>query len=244
MRKFKTIKDNDEKFDKKFEEDLNEIKEKLHAEKLSDEFKANLQSRLEEEFNKTSDKKNKIFEFPKIARNFAVVCTCLIVFFSSCLTFADDIENVILKMFGSTDKGVEEAIEKGNYKKIDMEYVEDNGVSIKVDYVAIVDENLYIAFDVLTEKEFDEIYIKNMKIKDQDDLIVYFKNTEIQGITSTFEEENLNSKNSIVIYNIENEKYKFEDLEKLKIKCDLINIVVDKKNKEQKGNWELEVSIK
>ena len=61
MRKFKTSKIDDEKFNQKFEEDLKEIKEKLHAEKPSDEFKQNLQAILEEELNKTSDKKERKF---------------------------------------------------------------------------------------------------------------------------------------------------------------------------------------
>ena len=38
--------------DEKFEKDLKEIKEKLHAEKLSDEFMKKLQKRLEEELTK------------------------------------------------------------------------------------------------------------------------------------------------------------------------------------------------
>ena len=37
-----------ENVDKKFEEDLKEIKDKLNAEKLSDEFKENLQAKIEE----------------------------------------------------------------------------------------------------------------------------------------------------------------------------------------------------
>ena len=120
MRKFKTSKIDDEKFNQKFEEDLKEIKEKLHAEKPSDEFKQNLQAILEEELNKTSDKKERKFHFPIYAKKLAAVCACLIIFFSGCFTFADDIENVIFKIFGSTDKVVEEAIANGKYKKIDM----------------------------------------------------------------------------------------------------------------------------
>ena len=39
-------------FDEKFEKDLKEIKDKLHAEKPSDEFMKKLNKRLEEELTK------------------------------------------------------------------------------------------------------------------------------------------------------------------------------------------------
>ena len=39
-------------FDEKFEKDLKEIKDKLHAEKLSDKFMKKLNKKLEEELTK------------------------------------------------------------------------------------------------------------------------------------------------------------------------------------------------
>ena len=244
MRKFKSMKINEEEFNKKFEEDLKEIKEKLHAEKLSDEFKANLQARLEEELNKPSDKKERKIHFPAVTKRLAAACACLIIFFSSCITFADDIENVIFRIFGNTDKVVEEAIANGNYKKIDMDYVEDNGVSIKIDYVVAKEEQLYIAFNILSKEKFDEIYIKDIKIEDQNDFIVYTNNGGIQGVKVTFDEENLNNNNSIIAYDIKSNNYDFEELKELKIKCDKINVIKNEAEKNIKGLWEFKIEIK
>ena len=244
MRKFKTTKIDEEAFNKKFEKDLNEIKEKIHAEKTSDEFKQNLQNILEEELNKTSSKNERKIHFPVAMRKLAFACACLIVIFSSCITFADDIENVIFKIFGNTDKVVEEAIANGNYKKIDMEYVEDNGVSIKVDYIIIEDNHMYVAFNVFRNEIYDEIYIKNIEIKDQDDALIYSNNSGIYGLTMTFKEENLNSNNSIVSFDFKNNDYKFNELTKIKFKCDLVNIIIDKENRNQTGIWEFEIKIK
>lgn len=243
MRKFKSMKNNEEEFNKKFEEDLKEIKEKLHAEKLSDEFKANLQARLEEELNKPSDKKERKIHFPAVTKRLAAACACLIIFFSSCITFADDIENVIFKIFGNTDKVVEEAIANGNYKKIDMEYVEDNGVSIKVDYVVLEENQLYIAFNVLSEKEFDETHLKAININDQKNYCIYSSNKN-KVYNMMYKEENISNKNSVIIYDVKNEEYKFDELSTLKIKCDLINIIKGEENKDITGVWELEVNIK
>lgn len=233
----------EEKFNKKFEEDLKEIKEKLHAEKPSDEFKQNLQAILEEELNKPIDKKDKVLQFPKLAKNLVAACACLILFFSGCFTFADDIENVIFKIFGNTDKIVEEAIANGNYKKIDMEYVEDNGVSIKVDYVAIEEDNLYIAFNVLTEEKIDDVYFKDLMIKDQNDIVLYSNSSGVQTSILMFEEKNISNKSAIIIYKLINKEYKFKELNEFKIECDKINIEANKIKRDLNGIWEFDINL-
>ena len=242
MRKFKTSKIDDEKFNQKFEEDLKEIKEKLHAEKPSDEFKQNLQAILEEELNKTSDKKERKFHFPIYAKKLAAVCACLIIFFSGCFTFADDIENVILELFGNTDKIIENAIANGNYKKIDMEYVEDNGISIKVDYVVVEENNLYIVFNVLTEEEFDEIHMKNINIKNQEDSYIYLCEKNM-GCDIIYKEENVTNNNSSITCKLVNEKINSETLTEIKIYCD--EVWLFNKNEEiiRKGNWNFNINL-
>lgn len=233
----------EEKFNKKFEEDLKEIKEKLHAEKPSDEFKQNLQAILEEELNKPIDKKDKVLQFPKLAKNLVAACACLILFFSGCFTFADDIENVIFKIFGSTDKIVEEAIANGNYKKIDMEYVEDNGVSIKVDYVAIEEDNLYIIFDILSKDEYDEIYVKELMIKNENDFLLYSDNNGIQDITIMSKEENITPNNSSIALKLTNNELKLRKISKLNIECNKILMLKNGEQINRIGNWIINIDI-
>lgn len=233
-----------ENVEKKFEEDLKEIKDKLNAEKLSDEFKENLQAKLEAELNKdTSKSKGKIIQFPVITRKLAGICACFVLLFSSCFAFADEIENVIFKIFGDTDRIIEKAIANGNYKEIDMEYVENNGVSIKVDYVVVEDDNLYIAFDILSEEEFDEVYIKDIKIKEQNGFTLYSNDSGIQGAILTSEEENITTRNSIIIYKLTNNDYKFENLTDLKIECNKINIIKNEIKIDKVGLWKMNVNI-
>ena len=246
MREFKTNKNevSDEIVKKKFEEDLKEIKDKLNAENLSDEFMEKLNARLEEELNKdTTETKGKVINFPVISRKLAGICACFILFFSSCFAFADDIENVIFEIFGNTDKIVENAIEKGNYKEIDMEYVEDNGVSIKVDYIAIEENNLYVSFNVLSKEEFDEIHIKDITFKDQNDIILYSSKIRPNGVILTMKEENISKFNFNVVYKLMNREKEFDETTELKISCKNINFYLDSNETKKSGLWEFNINI-
>ena len=91
--------------EEKFNNDLKEIKEKVNAEILSEEFKNNLKLKLEHEYYKTTEKKkNKTFSFPNFVKQLATTFACFVILFSSCLVLADDIDNVILKIFSDNDK--------------------------------------------------------------------------------------------------------------------------------------------
>lgn len=233
-----------ENIDKKIEEDLKEIKDKLNAEKLSDEFKENLQAKLEEELNKdTSKSKGKILQFPVITRKLAGICACFVLLFSSCFAFADDIENIIFKIFGDTDRIIENAIANGNYKEINMDYVENNGVYIKVDYVVVEDDNLYIAFNVLGEEEFDEVYFDDIKIKNQNDVLLYIGDGTENDAILVSEEKRINRDNTIIVYKLKKIKSNLNNLEKIKIEINNIDFIKNKNFIDQTGNWEIEINV-
>lgn len=235
--------DVDKETEKRFNEELNEIKEKLNAEKLSDEFKSNLQAKLQEELNKDNSGKGKIFNFPTISRKLAGICACFVFLFSSCFVFADDIENVILELFGNTDRIIAKAIEEGNYKDIEMDYVEDNGVSIKVDYVVIEDDELYVAFNVLSEGEFDKVILDNITIKDHDGKVLYTKEQAEKNSTLIFDYNIISNKNCINIYKLTNNKYKVDNLNGLKIELNKIDFIKDNIGETKNGVWDFEVNI-
>lgn len=233
-----------ENTEKKFEKDLNEIKEKLNVEKLSDEFKENLQAKLEKELNGTTSNDNgKIIKFPVITRKLAGICACFVFLCTSCIAFADEIENVIFNIFSNTDKIVERAIANGNYREIDMEYVEDNGISIKVDYIVAEDDNLYIAFNVLSEEEFDNILISQMDIRNQNRQLLYTKGTIGESITLGLDGQSISKKNAIVIYKLANIKNSEEEINELKINIEKIYFHKENDDINKIGKWELNVNM-
>lgn len=230
--------------EEKFNEDLNEIKDKINECKLSEEFKSNLQEKLEIEYNKDTAKKekNKKIIFPTISRKLATVAACFVLFFSGCVTFADEIECWVEKIFSNTDRIVERAIANGNYKEIDMEYVEDNGVSIKVDYLVVEEDSMYIAFNVLTEDEFDKVYLNDFKILNQDNYILYSKDV-VDKINIIWDEKMIKKKNCMILGNLKGIQYNMNDIRKINI--EILKVDIQKENEILKldGNWNIEFSI-
>ena len=238
----KESKEFDNEIDKRFNEELNEIKEKLNAEKLSDEFKANLNAKLQEELNKDDSSNGKIFNFPTISRRLAGICACFVFLFSSCFVFADDIENVILDLFGNTDKIIAKAIEDGNYKDIEMDYVEDQGISIKVDYVVTQDDELYIAFNVLGEN-CNKFYFNDINIKTQDEKIIYTKSIVEENSKLISNKNYIYDDNAIIVYKLAEIKWDLEKIMNLKIEISNIGYIKDDKSENVEGKWNLEINI-
>ena len=160
----------------------NDIKIEEH---LSDEFKNNLVKMMTEEFEKDGkesikedSKTNKLkrlfyknnknyknrggYSFPK---RLAILFTVFIIV--SGVTFGKNFTNLVAKIFSNQDKSVDLAIENGYYQNIEMDYIFHDGVGIKVDYVYADESCIYIAFNVQTEDEFDEIYIEKIEIEDE-----------------------------------------------------------------------------
>lgn len=150
-----------------FDENIENIKNKLNNIKLDDEFKSKLDERLNEEYYKETTKKKK-FYFPK---QVVAACACLVVL-SSC-AFADQIDSFVDNLFSNKYQEFEDGVSLEELNKIDMEYIENNGVSIKIDYVMQKEDSLYLVFNVFTEKEFDRVYIGGFQILDENKEEIY-----------------------------------------------------------------------
>ena len=170
-----------QKYDEEeFLRDAEEMKCKISQIKLSEEFKAQLQEKMDLEFeketvnsnlesdNKIKLKLNNLFFIPKFA-----VALCLIVLVSGCITFADEIESFVSQIFSNTDRELEMAIENGNYRELDMDYIESDGVAIKVDYIIEDEDSLYIAFNVKTEEEYKVVALKKFVLKDNNGEVIF-----------------------------------------------------------------------
>lgn len=227
-----------QKYDEEeFLRDAEEMKNKVSKIKLSEEFKAQLQEKMDLEFeketvnsnlesdNKIKLKLNNLFFIPKFA-----VALCLIVLVSGCITFADEIEFFVSQIFSNTDRELEMAIENGNYRELDMDYIESDGVAIKVDYIIEDEDSLYIAFNVKTEEEVIKIAFNDFILKTSEGNVI-FETQEFcnKGINVKSYCNHVSEKNLIVIYEFNNlEK---ENLSK-KIDVEITELILENKQKE------------
>ena len=212
-----------------FKKELDEIKNELNEVKLSDEFKQNLKIKMEEEFDKPNIKeKARNILFPrKLIATFA----CFIFLLTSCAVFADEIESLVTHIFSNTDKKIERAIANGNYKKIDMDYVEHDGIGIKVDYIIQEENTLCIAFNVKSKEKFERIIFEDINMKDKYENVIFDNKDEI---LYSYEIRKTNRFEENIIYKITNEyesrvEYIFFLIENVKIiKDDECKIVLNK----------------
>lgn len=209
----------------KFNEELDELKKANQEIKLDDEFKSSLKIKLDEEISKQEEKLNKKPKLNLLPRKLIPVTVCLVVLFVTMQTFADEIESLVKCVFSNVDESVEEAIANGNYQKIDMEYVEHDGISIKVDYIIQENNNTYIAFNVLTEKKMDNVYFENIKIHSTNDGIFDIYN---DGMNVRFDDKILSNQNRIVICRIINLNVNIKDILIDSVKINVNEIKVNK----------------
>lgn len=123
-------------------------------------------------------KKHSSFNISKIA---AIVLLCFTM--TTGLIFAKDIINFFSEIFDlkSTNidnSGIVDAIANKNYiQNVDMDYIPiDDNYSIKVDYLMLDDLNLYLVFNLHSNKKIDEnfrISITDLKLTDQDGNVIY-----------------------------------------------------------------------
>ena len=218
-----------------FKKELDEIKNELNEVKLSDEFKQNLKIKMEEEFDKPNIKeKARNILFPrKLIATFA----CFIFLLTSCAVFADEIESLVTHIFSNTDKKIERAIANGNYKKIDMDYVEHDGIGIKVDYIIQEENDLYIVFDINSKNEMETICFDDIEIKFNDTIIHRLGINKVEVNSTNFSYTKMIEKYKYcIIYKISIDKYKIKN-EKINVE---INEIAYQNNGEyirKKGNW-------
>ena len=232
-----------QKYDEEeFLRDAEEMKNKVSKIKLSEEFKAQLQEKMDLEFeketvnsnlesdNKIKLKLNNLFFIPKFA-----VALCLIVLVSGCITFADEIESFVSQIFSNTDRELEMAIENGEYQELDIDYIKFSGGSIKIDCIVKEENALYITFNILTEDEWEKIYIKNAEITNDNGEILFSNEIKDNQTNMIFFDKWINKSNFIIIYKLDNLK-NIKEVDKIKIKVN--EIYVEKP--EYSKNFELQ----
>lgn len=130
----------------------------------------------------TQDTILKAFEKPKktisLVYKIQKVAIILITFIilTTGVVFAKDIINFITSLFTNTTEGINKAIENGYVQNIDMDFVYDNDIGIKVDYLVMDDTNLDVSFvyDYKNNETIKTIGIYEYIIRDEKNNLIYY----------------------------------------------------------------------
>ncbi len=226
---------------KDFENDIKNIKSKINNIQLDDEFKKNLENKMKIEYSKKTKVKNiNIFNFPK---QIVAACLCLVVL-SSCV-FAEQIGDLVTNLFANTSPNIEEILENGDLQKVDMDYIEKDGISMKVDYVLFSDNSIYLVFNILSNEEFDNAYLKEMIIKNQDDEIIYSNignNFKSDKFNMNYMNKKINKNNEINMIEINNSNTK-KNIESIIINIDEIYLMKNNQTKKITNSWIININL-
>lgn len=213
--------------------------------KPSEDFMRNLKNNVIEEIDRRKKRKNYFMK--------AMIAACsTLVFFTGCV-FAGNIENFMSKMFSNVNKGIQVAIENNYIQNIDMNYVQNNGISVKADYILIDDNNLDIAFNIKTELEFDEIYFSEISIIDENgntiynveeylNAIIYDNARNVTDLVNV-KDKRLSTEELMKVYTLHSNDYFYEESKKLYIIINKIGIEKDNVEKAIQGNWCFDINL-
>lgn len=226
----------------KLEIELEVLKCKIQQEELLDDFKDKLENSMNNEYNKCNETKKKAIFYPLYCcYRAAAVFICFMVL-SSC-AFADELEGIFSLVFSNFDKNIEIAYEKGDIKEINTDYQNFNGISLNVNAISCHEDNLYLAFNVEVEEEFDKISFEGFEIKDENGQI--FFNTNMVHAGTEVEEmfKKVDKYNGIQLISISNTSVKFEEYTNLNIIVNNIKLKRNGKIEMADGDWNFVINL-
>lgn len=148
--------------------------------------------------------KDSFFEIGKLPKVITIIlCTGIII---STVAFANEIKNFIYEIkeniFGTYNDGISTAIENNYISDIDMDYIECNGIKIKLDSVLLDDYNLGIIynFDItnnpgLKRLDISRVGFKNLLIMDENNNILHAEYEDINIFKEYCKKNNLDRGN-------------------------------------------------
>lgn len=114
-----------------------------------------------------------IYKKNKYLLKISTVCALLLMICT--VAFGKDIYMYILDSVARVHEGVATAVNNDYVSEINMDYVESNGINIKVDYILMDDFNLFLVFDIIynTDMNIDKIKFKDMIITDENNYLIF-----------------------------------------------------------------------
>ena len=220
----------------KFEVELKIVKNKIHEEDLTEDFRDKLERQLYEKYNNANANKIKfkLLRRPLLAcKNVAAVFVCFLLL-SGC-AFADEIEDLIKSMFSNVSQNAEIAYEEGNCIKVDSEYQTYGDISANVEYISSKDNELYIVFNIRTQENFDKIYLDGLTLEDE--------SGEIKYLYSSYDVKFENKKECKLIAKVSLNSNEKKDIDILKITLNNILLKNGDKLNICDNNWKFELNL-
>lgn len=214
----------------RYKKECQKINEQINP---SDEFIQNLKTNLNQ---KVAEKEKRRYNLSKVA---AIFITLTLV---STGAFAKDIGNWFAKIFSNVDESVQVAVEHGFVQNVDMDYIEHDGIAIKVNSLIIDDNKINIVFDVKGEIDGD-IAIKDFKLTgDSEEYGIY--DSDIDGSSYEREIRVLDKNNRLLIIEIVNIESYIALLNNISINLNGI-FVMNKDNNvlENNNKWKFDLDI-
>lgn len=226
----------------KLEIELEVLKCKIHQEELLDDFKDKLEDSMNNEYNKSSEtKKKSIFSPLYCCYRAAAVFICFMVL-SSC-AFADELEGIFSLVFSNFDKNIEIAYEKGDIKEINTDYQKFNGISLNLNSISCYEDNLYLAFNIETENEFDKICFENFEIKDENGTVMFDSQLSYDNMEFDRMCKKTNKYTGVQLISISKSEMNIEKCNNLNIIVNNIKIKRDSKTEDVSGDWNFIINL-
>lgn len=213
----------------RYKKECQKINEQINP---SDEFIQNLKTNLNQ---KIAEKEKRRCNLSKVA---AIFITLTLV---STGAFAKDIGNWFSKIFSNVDESVQVAIEHGFVQNVDMDYIEHDGIAIKVNSLIIDDNKINIVFDVKGEIDGD-LAIKDFKLSgDSEEYGITGFNLISMGYDREFKK--VEKERQFFLVNITNIERNLGLFENVKIEIDGIYIKNINNNVLNNNCWNFEINI-
>ncbi len=194
--------------------------------------------------NEEKNKKTFTYFIPKFA-----IYIFTILFLTTGVVFAKDIVNILSSFFTNTTQSIDTAIENGYVQNIDMDYVYDSNIGIKVNCITIDESNMDISYSYKVDKllTVDYIELYDYEIKDEKGNLIYKYNEENNFFESKQLVNYIKNDNKMlkVDENIYNTSILYGANKFYNIKHLYINIKSIKINYQDVivGNWNLDIEI-
>ena len=146
----------------------NELFKYFEELKENQEIPISTQNAIDNAFKR--EKRNKVqVRIPRI-----VAYLFSIIIISTGVVFANEIVNFVKFLFVNTTNSIDKAIENGYAQQINMDYIYDNNIGIKIDNLIIDDTNIDISIVYkINDTPIELIELYEYEIRDQNNNLIY-----------------------------------------------------------------------